>query len=86
MVRDHLLQPLRPLAVRPVSGIGFLKPFPRLTMRTIVMIDSTCVRVHQHAATGKGGMETMAHGTFPGGLTSKIHGSSTPKVARSTSV
>ena len=25
----------------------------------IVMIDSTCVRVHQHAATGKKGMETM---------------------------
>jgi transposase len=25
----------------------------------IVMIDSTCVRVHQHAATGKRGMETM---------------------------
>jgi len=26
----------------------------------IVMIDSSCVRVHQHAATGKRGMETMA--------------------------
>ena len=26
----------------------------------IVMIDSTCVRVHQHGATGKKGMETMA--------------------------
>jgi transposase len=26
----------------------------------IVMIDSTCVRVHQHAATGKRGMQTMA--------------------------
>ena len=25
----------------------------------IVMIDSTCVRVHQHAATGKKGMEMM---------------------------
>ncbi|WP_409563982.1 IS5 family transposase [Rhizobium leguminosarum] len=39
----------------------------------IVMIDSTCVRVHQHAATGKRGMETMAMGRSRGGLTSKIH-------------
>lgn len=26
----------------------------------IVIIDSTCVRVHQHGATGKRGVETMA--------------------------
>ncbi|WP_371175915.1 IS5 family transposase [Brucella sp. 83/13] len=39
----------------------------------IVMIDSTCVRVHQHAATGKKGMETMGMRRSRGGLTSKIH-------------
>ena len=33
----------------------------------IVMIDSTCVRVHQHAATGKRGMETMAAWDVPAG-------------------
>lgn len=32
----------------------------------IVMIDSSCVRVHQHAATGKRGMETMAGWDVPG--------------------
>ncbi|MBB3290640.1 transposase, partial [Rhizobium sp. BK347] len=31
----------------------------------IVMIDSTCVRVHQHAATGKKGMEMMAAWDVP---------------------
>jgi transposase len=31
----------------------------------IVMIDSTCVRVHQHAATGKRGMETMVAWDVP---------------------
>ncbi|AIB19213.1 Mobile element protein [Brucella suis bv. 2] len=31
----------------------------------IVMIDSTCVRVHQHAATGKKGMETMVAWDVP---------------------
>ena len=31
----------------------------------IVMIDSTCVRVHQHAATGKRGMVTMAAWDVP---------------------
>ncbi|ENS99849.1 hypothetical protein B989_02588 [Brucella sp. 56/94] len=30
----------------------------------IVMIDSTCVRVHQHAATGKKGWRRWWHGTF----------------------
>ena len=32
----------------------------------IVMIDSTCVRVHQHGATGKKGVETMAAWDVPG--------------------
>jgi transposase len=31
----------------------------------IVMIDSTCVRVHQHAATGKRGAQTMAAWDVP---------------------
>lgn len=31
----------------------------------IVMIDSTCVRVHQHADTGKNGMEMMAAWDLP---------------------
>lgn len=31
----------------------------------IVMIDSTCVRVHQHGATGKRGARRSRHGTFP---------------------
>ncbi|KAB2721506.1 IS5 family transposase [Brucella intermedia] len=39
----------------------------------IVMIDSTCVRVHQHEATGKKGMPTMVAWEFPWRLTSKIH-------------
>lgn len=32
----------------------------------IVMIDSTCVRVHQHGATGKKGMPTMVAWDVPG--------------------
>ena len=32
----------------------------------IVMIDSTCVRVHQHGATEKRGVETMAAWDVPG--------------------
>jgi transposase len=40
----------------------------------IVMIDSTCVRVHQHGATGKkGGSSDRGMGRSRGGLTSKIH-------------
>jgi len=31
----------------------------------IVMIDSSCVRVHQHAATGKRGVKTMAAWDVP---------------------
>lgn len=31
----------------------------------IVMIDSTCVRVHQHGATGKKEIQRSRHGTFP---------------------
>ncbi len=31
----------------------------------IVMIDSSCVRVHQHAATGKRGIQTMAAWDVP---------------------
>ncbi len=40
----------------------------------IIMIDSSCVRVHQHAATGKRGMETMAAWDVPAAAcTTKIH-------------
>jgi len=40
----------------------------------IVMIDSTCVRVHQHGATGKKrGSGDRGMGRSRGGLTSKIH-------------
>lgn len=46
----------------------------------IVMIDSTCVRVHQHAATGKKGMETMEAWDVPAaGLQAKSTRSSTWK-------
>ena len=31
----------------------------------IIMIDSTCVRVHQHGATGKKGLQTMAAWDVP---------------------
>lgn len=52
----------------------------------IVMIDSTCVRVHQHAATGKKGLETMAAWDVPvGGLPVKSTHSSMPKAAPSIS-
>ncbi len=37
-----------------MSGIGFLEAVSEAYDGDIVMIDSTCVRVHQHAATGKG--------------------------------
>ena len=40
----------------------------------IVMIDSSCVRVHQHAATGKKGeQDDCCMGRSRGGLTTKIH-------------
>ncbi|MFG1477000.1 IS5 family transposase [Xanthobacter agilis] len=40
----------------------------------IVMIDSTCVRVHQHGANGKkGDSDDGGMGRSRGGLTSKIH-------------
>lgn len=52
----------------------------------IVMIDSTCVRVHQHAATGKRGMEMMAAWDSPAaGLRARSTRSSTPKAAPSLS-
>ncbi|WP_457799105.1 IS5 family transposase [Methylocystis sp. S23] len=37
-----------------------------------LMLDSTIVRAHQQAASGKGGQESGA-GAFPRGLTTKIH-------------
>ncbi|MDH2134483.1 IS5 family transposase [Sphingobium yanoikuyae] len=38
-----------------------------------LMIDSTIVRAHQQAATGKGGSKDQALGRSRGGLTAKIH-------------
>ncbi|AEQ08159.1 Transposase-like protein [Brucella melitensis NI] len=50
----------------------------------IVMIDATCVRGHQHAATGKKGMETMvAWDVAAAGLRAKSTRALMPKVARS---
>lgn len=52
----------------------------------IVMIDSTCVRVHQHAATGKKGLSTIAAWDVPvGGLPAKSTHLSMPKAAPSIS-
>ncbi|WP_394885705.1 IS5 family transposase (plasmid) [Mesorhizobium sp. AaZ16] len=39
----------------------------------IIMIDSSCVRVHQHAATAKKGDDDGCMGRSRGGLTTKIH-------------
>src|SRR5690606_6327801 len=39
----------------------------------IIMIDSSFVRVHQHAATGKGDHDDGCSGRSCGGLTTKIH-------------
>lgn len=50
----------------------------------IVMIDSTCVRVHQNGATGKKGMETMAAWDVPVAASrANSMRSSMPKVDRS---
>ncbi|HEV8465031.1 MAG TPA: IS5 family transposase [Pseudolabrys sp.] len=38
-----------------------------------LMLDTTLVRAHQQAATGKGGTKNQALGRSRGGLTSKIH-------------
>jgi transposase len=49
----------------------------------IVMIDSTWVRVHQNASTGKKGIETMVAWDVPAaGSRAKSTLSSTPKVGR----
>jgi transposase len=49
----------------------------------IVMIDSTCVRVHQHAATGKRRIKTMVAWDVPAaGLRAKFTRSSMPKVGQ----
>lgn len=52
----------------------------------IVMIDSTCVRVHQHAATGKKGLETMVAWDVPAAVSpAKSMRLSMPKAGRSSS-
>lgn len=51
----------------------------------IVMIDSTCVRVHQHGATGKKGLQTMAAWDVPVAASpAKSMRSSMPKVVPSS--
>ena len=51
----------------------------------IIMIDSTCVRVHQHAATGKKGVPTMAAWDVPVAASpAKSTRSSMPKAAPSS--
>ena len=52
----------------------------------IIMIDSSCVRVHQHAATAKKGVMTMVAWDVPAaGSPQKSMRSSMPKVGRSIS-
>ncbi len=52
----------------------------------IIMIDSSCVRVHQHAATAKKGVMTMVAWDVPSaGSPRKSMRSSMPKVGRSIS-
>jgi transposase len=52
----------------------------------IIMIDSSCVRVHQHAATAKKGVMTMVAWDVPAaGSPRKSMRSSMPKVGRSIS-
>lgn len=52
----------------------------------IVMIDSSCVRVHQHAATGKKGVPTMVAWDVPvAGSPRKSMRLSMPKAGRSIS-
>jgi transposase len=49
----------------------------------IIMIDSSCVRVHQHAATAKKGAPTMVAWDVPGAaLPRKSMRSSTPKAGQ----
>lgn len=50
---------------RQAFGFMFYARSPRPFDGDIVMIDSSCVRVHQHAATGKRGIETMAAWDVP---------------------
>ncbi len=42
-----------------VSGTGLLEVVSEAYDGDIVMIDSTCIRIHQHGAAGKKGMLTM---------------------------
>ncbi|WP_373415109.1 hypothetical protein [Ensifer aridi] len=85
MGADHLLQLLRPLAEGRCFWDQLLEAVSEAYDGDIVMIDSTCVRVQQHAATGKRGMETMAAWDVPAAaLRAKSTRSSTPKAALST--
>ena len=61
---DDLLQPFRPLAQSRGVGPAAFGGFSRLRGR-VVMINSTCVRVHQHGATGKKGDPQIAAWDVP---------------------
>ena len=64
---------------------GLLKAVSEAYDGDIVMIYSTCVRVHQHAATGKKGMETMVAWDVPAAVSpARSMRSSMPKAALSS--
>ncbi|WP_298333877.1 transposase [Asticcacaulis sp.] len=57
------------IQLREIRGFSFrlLGAISAAYDSNIVMIDSTCFRVHQHAATGKRGWRRWRHGTFTWG-------------------
>ena len=64
---------------------GLLKAVSEAYDGDIVIIDSTCVRVHQHAATGKRGALTMAAWGVPAAVSpASSMRSSTPKAVLSS--
>jgi len=56
------IQPLLPNKPRSVPRVGDRRVINAIL---IVVIDSSCVRVHQHAAKGKRGIKTMAAWDVP---------------------
>lgn len=58
-----MLQPVRAMAQS--RGLGLLAEVPKAFDGEIIIIDSSCVRVHQHAATAKRGAMTMVAWDVP---------------------
>lgn len=54
-----------PIEVRRDLSSDELRSFARTSKGEIVMIESTCVRVHQHGATGKKGDPMIAAWDVP---------------------